>query len=211
MDEFVKAFRHFITRDVIYVIGGSCIVVSFLYAFDRFHTADMPIAIQLFVAGVSYVLGYAAQEAFGLLRVTSTEHQPNPPSLVLWLFRRFTHKTWTPIDAATYESASATVAQRTSDIGDEALSRLDRIIVLKQVGTTMGACGAVSSVVVGMRALRSGDAFDVALSIGILAATVVLIAIAWVKRLDLSRVTVRLANLPKRDVQPKPADANAQD
>jgi len=37
MEEFLKAIKHFVLRDVVYIIAGGSVVVSFLYTFDQYR------------------------------------------------------------------------------------------------------------------------------------------------------------------------------
>lgn len=204
VSEVVKAIGHAITRDLIYVVGGSVIVASFLYAFGRFSTEEMPMLLQLFLAGISYVLGYAAQETFGFLRITSTEHPPSPPRWAVFLFRRFTHKDWVTIDVKTYQLAEDAFFNRNQELGERVIERVNRIIMLKQVGATMGACGAVALVILVIHAVLTWAVFDICLSVGVLIATAVFISISWVKRLDESSVKVQLAGQLKTPASTRP-------
>lgn len=197
VSEVVKVIGHAITRDLIYVVGGSVIVASFLYAFDRFSTGEMPMLLQLFLVGVSYVLGYAAQELFGFLHITSTEHPPSPPRWAVCLHHRFTHGDWVNIGDKDYQMAEDVLFKQAAELGGRAIERINRIIMLKQIGATMGACGAVALVFLARRvfhtAFHTSCTFDICLSLGVLIATAVFIAISWVKRLEESRTKVQLA------------------
>jgi len=67
MKELTESFRQFLRRDLIYIIGGSTVIYTFLYKFNQIHTFDLPIPIYIFIAGISYVIGIASQEFFALI------------------------------------------------------------------------------------------------------------------------------------------------
>jgi len=55
MNELVKALKNFIVRDIIYIIGGASVILSFLYLFKKIGiiTKDTPAAIYLLIAGIA--------------------------------------------------------------------------------------------------------------------------------------------------------------
>ena len=61
MNELAKALKHFITRDILYLIGGGSVVCAFLYLFDRLTLSPMPTAFYYLAAGIGYAVGYASQ------------------------------------------------------------------------------------------------------------------------------------------------------
>jgi len=58
MTEVPKHLQIFIARDIIYLIGGGCVVGSFLYACGKLPDGkEASIALNILAAGVAYVLG----------------------------------------------------------------------------------------------------------------------------------------------------------
>lgn len=61
MNELVKALKNFIVRDIIYILGGASVIISFLYLFGKIDIIrkETPTVIFLFIAGIGYVIGYS--------------------------------------------------------------------------------------------------------------------------------------------------------
>lgn len=200
MDELVKIIGNAITRDLIYIIGGSVISASSLYSFGLLNIpGEMPIGLQLLSAGIFYVLGYAAQEAFCLTGLVRTEHTATPPAVALWFYHRFTSKDWEPISIERHAAATLAIDSEKVRLSERAKQKLNRIVMLKQVGTTMSACGTVALVFLVPHAFCTGMPIDIALVIGTLAATPAFMAIAWIKRLVESVTRVRFAEDAERE------------
>ena len=88
MDELVKAFRHFIARDALYIVGGASVCVSALYGFGRLPKGDMPTWSLILGVGVTYGVGYAIHELLSLIRVVTTAPVLTPGRLLRALYRR---------------------------------------------------------------------------------------------------------------------------
>ncbi len=66
MDELIKALGRFVARDLVFIVGGSTVILSTVYSFGRLSAVDLSVPYYLLGAGFSYVLGYAIQGLFGL-------------------------------------------------------------------------------------------------------------------------------------------------
>ena len=64
MDEFIKSFKSFLYRDIFYILGGSTVILSFLYFLDLVQILKLETPLLVFGIGISYVIGYTVQETF---------------------------------------------------------------------------------------------------------------------------------------------------
>src|SRR5437870_4459147 len=97
MDELVKALRHFIARDLVFVVSGSAVIGAFLYRFDRLSSLEDSWLIFGLLAGVGYFVGYALQDGLSLTHLVTTEYVQRPNRFVQWLYQRFTRTEWRQI------------------------------------------------------------------------------------------------------------------
>lgn len=189
MSELIKALRNFITRDLLYVVGGTSVIAAFLYLFDRLPDSDPPIEVSLFVAGIGYVVGYAIQDGLSLTRIVNTEYLQRPPWWVRKLYRVNTGHEWSVSVNVDVATAMMVVVEKSPP---RVLAELNRIITLKHVGTTMGSSGLVASVMLIVRAAMRDDQFDTALAAGCSIMTIVLILLAWLQSAHQTAMTMAL-------------------
>jgi hypothetical protein len=71
MNDLITLLKHFLYRDVAYLVGGSIVMISFLYLFDRFDIVELPVAYYLLFAGLAYFVGYAVKDGFSLTPLVS--------------------------------------------------------------------------------------------------------------------------------------------
>jgi hypothetical protein len=179
VSELIAALRHFITRDLLYVVGGGAVILSFLHLFDRIpDTSTIPTAIYLLTAGFSYGIGYAIQDGLSLTGLITTSSVTEPGWFVRGLYERFTGHSWLLEKGFDPESATVTV---TAYAPDESMVELRRIISLKHIGTTLGSSGLVCTVLLAAKAVQTGDAFDITLDVAVLLLGAVLSVLGWVK------------------------------
>lgn len=179
MGELISALKNFISRDLLYVVGGGSVISSFLYLFDRISFLQTaPVPVWLFGAGLAYVLGYAIQEGLSLTGLVTSAYVTQPGSLVRWLYKKFTNDEWINPSSLKVSEAEVTV---TAYAPPETLIELRRLVSLRQIGTTMGSCALASSVVLAIRAWSTKSTFDISLAALVFAFAVVLCALGWVK------------------------------
>lgn len=177
MDELFKALRRFITRDLIYLIGGGSVVASFLYMFDRVPSPhDHPI-LYLLIAGISYVVDYVMQDAFCLLPALPTTAPRRLKRYQRKFFEWYTREEWQDIpDIINLEQAEEEL------INEHQIAWLERITSLQQACTTVGPCWLVSGGLIGVRWwFKSATCFDLALALAARGMAVALAHLAWVK------------------------------
>ena len=175
MDELVKALRHFITRDLVFVVSGSAVIGALLYRFERLPRLEDSWLIFGLLAGVGYFVGYALQDGLSLTPLVTTAYVQRPNRFVQWLYRRFTRTEWRQIHTIDLVRAR----ERITD--EKTLARLERIITLKQVGTAGGPSVAVCAVLFLSNWWASGAVFDLAVATAGAILGPVLICLGWLK------------------------------
>jgi len=81
IDDWIKFSRHYISRDLAFIIGGTSLLLCFNYFYpntkSHIFSPDISVPEYLFIAGVGYVLGYLVQDlscvVCGKLITTSTK------------------------------------------------------------------------------------------------------------------------------------------
>jgi hypothetical protein len=159
MNELEKAFRHFISRDVIYITGGGLIIFAFCYKFIPITDLKLPTAIYLFLTGIAYVLGFVAQEVFSLIGIVSTG-SAQPGKFIKWLFRHWAGKEW-KINSFDIDRTTITIDEKAND---KTLARIERIISLMQIGSTMAACFLVAGSFLLFKAIETKKTMDIVLT-----------------------------------------------
>jgi len=177
MDELFKALRRFITRDLIYLVGGGSVVASFLYTFDRVPSPNDHVVLYLLIAGISYVVGYALQDASCLLPILPTAAPRRLNCYQRALYRWYTREQWQDIpDTTDFEQAEEGLKD------ERQIAWLERVTSLQQLSTIVGPCWFVSAWLVGVAWwLRGRSCFDLTLTLAALTMAVVLGHLAWVK------------------------------
>ena len=89
VEEIVTIFRDFFYRDLFYVVGGVSVIGTFFFVMgklDQLRNADG--ATTFFVIVISYVVGYATQEALTLAKLVRTTYE-RPSYVIRYFGRRF--------------------------------------------------------------------------------------------------------------------------
>jgi hypothetical protein len=178
MNELIKVLRHFITRDMIYIIGGTSIVLSFLHIWDALSILTPVTLIHWIGLGFAWVIGYLIQEFFSPLQVVTTKPRSDPPDVMKWLYNLFQHKRWENIGTFDFEEARIGIYENASDRN---IARLQRIITLKQAWTTMGSCSLISGIILIIKSAISKAPIDVTLAIVVPILGIIFIGIGWIK------------------------------
>lgn len=179
MDELVRGLSRFLYRDVLYMIGGTAVILSFLYLFDRVPSSTLPLAYYLFGGGIAYVVGYVAQEFFCLIGVCTTADYFQPYRPLRSLYHHFTREPWPMIER--FNTIDAWIKISRDRTGTELF---ERILFHKQVGTTMGPCAVLSALFLFARRWNPGalpSSFDTALAGAAFFLGVVLLLLGWLK------------------------------
>ena len=149
MDKAIEVFRHHAIRDMLYITSGfvmaSTAVILFWPGFigaiskTIFHyggiSAWVTAPIVLIVLVIGAVAGLVSQEILAFAGITSTKPLEEYGPIPKLLYHRFNHRAW---EWREDQSRPQKVeAARRSIRGDH---HLERVINLKQLGTTVGSC-----------------------------------------------------------------------
>jgi len=189
MAELPKNLREFLARDLIYIVGGSSVIVSFLYRFDRIPDSSTPIAFYMLGAGLGYVVGYALQDLFSILRLVTTAQVTKPNRLLRWAYARFAGEPWEELPPLKSNEIGPGLRRFLND--DFTRARYERSITHMMVGTTIGPCILLSSFLIFWRWLVGRSQFDLVLSIVSLVLSVVLFLLSWIKAMQVTRIDAR--------------------
>lgn len=209
MNELAKAIRHFIARDVIYVIGGGTVILSIAYWLDIDEKwKSYPAAIYWFGVGILYVVGYTIQELISLLGIIRTGSVRKLWRPIEFFYNRFTGSLWEDLESVDLQDANATVDW----YGNERqIAKIERTITLKHISSTMGACALVSAFVVGSHFFVDYSGYDLAIASVIFAFTAVWIVMCWVKCGQEQQQTLVLSNWLKANVEAKDKQKHDQE
>ncbi len=196
MGELIRALRHFIARDVLYVVGGGSVILSFLYFFDQLPDASsVSTAMYLLAAGIAYVVGYTIQEAFSLTGLLTSSYVTAPGRLVRFLYGRFTGRQWTLESDFDPLRANVTISAYADELN---LVELHRIIALRQAGTTTASSGFVCAVLLGAKAFCNRAPFDITLAVAVLVLSLVAWALGWIKAAQQTQYMRQLSPMAER-------------
>lgn len=180
MDELAKTLKDFITRDLLYIVGGGTAGLSFCYLFEVAVPPSPSTALALLGAGIAYGVGYAIQDGLSLTPIVTTAPVVNPGPIVRFLYRRCVRTAWSPIEPAAFKTAQEAF---TTIATDRDYAQWNRIVSLKHIGSTLGSAGLVAALLlVAAAAVRSeGKSVAVALAAGALILSAMLLGLSWVK------------------------------
>jgi len=178
MSELFKAFEKFLFRDVSFLLGGSVLLGSVMYSFNRLPTGDLP-AFKYFVwAGISYAIGYSVQEIFTLAHIVRTKAAFSPNWLGYLLYRLFDRKRPKPINATEYERAKKWLYE---EAPERFRNDHERIESLKQIGTVLGPCLLLGGLILLWKRTFNPTEFEYVVSRGFVVLGLVLILLGWLK------------------------------
>ena len=154
-----KSVTYFFGRDFIFIIGGSVVILSFFYAFDKISFLNLHWFYLIIGAGISYVVGYAIQDFLSIFRIVSTVSPNNVGPITRFVFRLFTRAKWKPIPK------KFNPMDKYFEFVDLAPPKLfvelQRIVTLKQIGTTVGPCLIISSILIAVKIFIFKDILQV--------------------------------------------------
>ena len=177
--ELVKALQHFLTRDIMYLVGGASVGVTLLHVSGQSPTIDYPTAIWLWAAGAAYGIGYSVQELVSHTRILTTAPVLEPGRLVKRLYKNFTRTDWISIDQSQWQTKQRVFEERASE---RSYSQYQRIIGLKHVASTLGANWFVCGIILAVYAIyKDNFLYDWILALAVSLISVGLMAQGWVK------------------------------
>jgi hypothetical protein len=190
MDELSKAFRRFIMRDMVFILGGGSVILSFLYYFDFVEKIlELRWGFYVFIAGIAYVVGYAVQDGMSLLGIVTTRDYFKPNCFVKWMYERFCGAEWRDIKPFDSVNVRIIIDEKASE---GHIKRLERTTSLRQIGTTMGPCGIISAMILFSRAWKAGCGFDTTFAMVISVFSLVLICLGRLKTAQYTELKYKL-------------------
>lgn len=182
VEELFSTFRDFLYRDLFHVVGGVSIIAAFFYAQCRIEALhELGAAERAYLIVLGYVVGYAAQEACGVLRIISTAYV-DPGGIIRFLGRRFAPADdWDGLPRACEIDMQALRLCVDRHMPTETRKRNQRTINLKQLCSSMGSAGLVSAFLLIIRALVYSTPQFAWLFAGILVVTGALIVMNKIK------------------------------
>ena len=197
MQYIIKAFTKFFFRDVMFVLGGSAIILSFLYVYDRLPSKEPSIGVYALAVGFAYALGYAVQDIFTLFRVVRAKAGVPPNSFakfLYWLFER--RKVEFPnFKNDQYENAKYWLY---TDGPQRFRDDHERTESLKQIGTTLGPCVALSGLLLLLLPLlKKYMCFDIVVTLAVLLLGISLFSLGWLKVTQQAQYLLKRAEVGK--------------
>lgn len=221
MDELIKALRHFITRDVVYIFGGSTVFVFFVYLFNLLDLNQLGLILSnsekysgwvmapLVAMGLGsmWVIGYMLQELFSLTPIVVTKPLNKVSRRDKWLYHKFHHCEWLDIGEFDFEDARLEVNELASE---DNKAELQRIVMLKHVGTTLGACILTCSVLIVAYPLISPAKVNTELLVFSIAISLAFLIVGRIKVLEEMQFIYRFNSRIKNDKTPNASSQGLQ-
>lgn len=195
MNELVRALKDFIIRDIIYIIGGVSVIISFLYACGKvcIIKENSSTAFYLYFAGISYVIGWLIQEVFSIVHAVTTSMSYRPKwCIIKQLYRCYMRDGCPEVKQFDQVEYSILINQKGSEKNN---AELERIVGFMQIGTTIGPCALVVGIILLAHKLSptcTNPPLPELFSIGIIIMGIILMLLARIKVLQLVEFTYQL-------------------
>lgn len=181
MTEIIKGLGKFLSRDLMYVVGGGTFLFSIVLSFELdfrpiLELLDKPV-FAVILAGIAYVIGYLNQEMLSLTHIVTTS-RPKPNRFLSWWYKRFTSCDFTDPPAFDYTTERIKLLDRYKE---EQLVDFERIISLKHIGSAVGSNWFLSSLVLFITFIIKTNVFLAILALCLFLASLGLILTAWIK------------------------------
>jgi hypothetical protein len=225
LDGLANLVKHFIIRDIIYAIGGGLLIMSIVYAAGALREeleflGKAPTVISLLLIGTSWAIGYAVSDGLGgvlpMLFMRKKEMatgsfsakggpkfwpfvRPDfidvPQELPKRLFQSFSQQAWEARDQkVTVDDVRAAAAA----LIDREFGSYHRTVLLRHLGTAVGACGLLASVITLVGVAYNHSPLGWWFSIGGFLISVLLLMIGWIKALQQTHEINKEANRRKQ-------------
>jgi hypothetical protein len=159
MERSIRALGTFLTRDMIYVLGGFSVYMSFVTVSGQdvsiFLDDEIPGIALLFFLGLSYVIGFAVQELFSFLRLVTTSALFEPGRIVRFLYWCYVHEEWRPTESL--DPYLACVKINEARLTPQTFNEIERTVRLLLFSATTGSCAVLSGLIFAYGALRTSD------------------------------------------------------
>lgn len=199
MENLIIFFARFLYRDIIWILGGSLVLITIAYGAD-FEEAELAIAeltnaVYFLAAVFSWIVGYVVQDIAGILHITSTSVESkiatNPSNFVKWMYKRFIGSDYCP------PSESVDVTHVWFPLKDNSTAEgayYERLIGLLVVGACIGPASLIAAISILVHAAPQFDTHSIVTSVLLLLLSVFLLVLARIKLLQLLLHTAKKRN-----------------
>jgi amino acid transporter len=223
MGNFLDNHYQLFVRDIIYIIGGSSLLLTLLYFFDNLQASIEKLSridritrlfITMLFVGFSYVIGYMVQDTSSIIGIVTTGSITKEDTDD-WIVREYIYERFTreEIQQSLLLSEKDQKLQANVQDGMES-SRLKfeknanrseriflhRVIALMQVGTTIGPCWLLCGFIFLLKYLslskenKKSKKFYKIIGIFLLIAGIILIELGWIKCVQYNSYRNRFKN-----------------
>lgn len=181
MSELIRIVKYFITRDIVYLIGGSILMTSMFYAAGQVSKiCNIGNAMLFVLAGLSYIIAVVLTDQAGALGIVSVSIECTPKKKMIDRFEKFTNRPWKEI---TKDQKEEFEKRKDNLKDDEFRWQLERTVTLQMIGATCSPCVFLAAIGVGVHyvaALTSVSGLDRIVFIDISRVDVpILILLVW--------------------------------
>lgn len=189
MNEFIKVFKQFFYRDIIFLFGGMVFIASISTYFlgDQilflFRYNNLVVTIAFLT--LCYVIGFLLQELANILQIININTKFKTCGYSRFLFRCFTREKWESIEKE-YQIKDKldpikSLYRIDSHINDFMHGRFERIVSLKQISNVCGSSFLFSFIPLLATAIKSKHPTNLAFALIVLFISILFINLSWIK------------------------------
>jgi len=196
MNELAKSLSKFLNRDLMYIIGGVSFFISCLFfaeiKLEKIYNISSNYIVTLYFIGISYIIGYMNQEILSLTPLLTT-NKVKPNKFLKWLYQKFTNSTLNEWKSITDYTADIITIR--NHYKDESLAEIERIVILKQIGSAIGSNWLLSSMILFIKYFATNhNKYILFIALYLFMASIFLIIIAWIKGMQQFNTMEKLLN-----------------
>jgi hypothetical protein len=159
MDSLAMALRRFLLRDLVYVVGGSIVLLAIARQqswLARDSLALLPTWIVWVGVGLAYVVGHVSQDVFCVLRIVRTAPHPRPNVWLRLIIRGLERRPWQRIALSVNHLYARERRLLEAPGSDDVRDSYERLVGLMMMGTSVGPSCLVAAACLGYRWYRAG-------------------------------------------------------
>ncbi len=175
MNELVKAMRHFIMRDLVYILSGGAVILSALHLFDQSPSPNDSWVLHGLLAGVGYFIAYAIQDMLCLTHLITTTHVKKPCGFIRLIYELYMHEKW--------QEVNINIDEIVQTFGDDYETRyeFERLVMFQLIGTAGGSCMLACAALFFVRWVWYLEKFDLFVTFVGAILGISLIILGWLK------------------------------
>ena len=184
MAELFKTLKDFITRDILYIIGGFSVGTSFYFGYTGGNIETIFTFIEgmgapafLIAISFSHIIGYCIQETLCLTPIVTTARF-KPGILTAFFYRAYTNKDWEI--SSNFDFLRTNIIHFNS-LSEKQTNEYERVIFLKHIGVTIGTNWLVSSLILFFYAQNHCSLVLFKIGVFVFVFAIALIVHSWVK------------------------------